>query len=320
VRDLVAAVVGNPAGAHWETWLTLLSRAVADESAWMDAVAALGLDEQFILLELLRADPDVFGDALLIITARNAAAIADEEVRAFLLSDASGACQRFGARLDADRAELQDLIATSAQRRQPDFDVAADIARLQAELFELRESEIGEKFESMQRLDRDIHRLETFKKTLDRYDPDARRAYRDQLDEQTAALDAGRAELENAVAEAIGRRDTRQREHDEGARELDALTGEHDDLAAHITAQRARLDAVTQELERLHRERTELSGRVATVERQLRDEQRQVVAETRRLEELRTSPTAATNTQLQDKLGEIFALLPADDAESLFGS
>jgi len=320
MRELVAAVVKNPASANWESWLTVLSGALTDEDAWMQAVESLSLEDQFGLLEALKTDSSIYSDALRVLTARHADRISDEEVRDFLLTDAAEATDRLTNRLEQHRDQLQDLIGKAQARREADFDLATEVVQLERQLHELRKSEIGEQFESMQQLDREIHRLETFKRSLEGYDPDARRVYRDQLDAETKELATRRTNLEDTIAAAIGRRDTLQREFATAEQQLAQLTKENDEITDRIAELRAQIQAATTELSEVRSQQLAVAGEAAELQQRIDDERRQLASEKTRLDELRSSPGAQKNQRLLAKIEEVYELLPADDAEAVFGS
>lgn len=316
--ELVTALVRTPGATNWESWLTLLSRALADENAWMQTVSSLSLEDQFALLEALKTDGSIYSDALRVLTARHAASIPDEEVRDFLLTDATDATIRLGNRLESHRDDLLELVNTTTARRDPGFDLAAEVVQLELQLQQLRQSEIGEKFEAMQQLDREIRTLETFKRSLQGYDAEARAAHREQLTQETSERAARKKELEEAIATAIGQRDTLERDVAAAQITLDELTREIEELDRQLRAVRTRIDESRRELVEASRQHGELVREAAALEQQVQEQQHEVQSETRRLDELRSSPGAQSNQQLLTKLEEVYALLPADSAEADF--
>ncbi|UXA17456.1 hypothetical protein [Mycobacterium sp. SMC-4] len=312
------ALVKNPETAKWETWLTVLTEALADEEAWMQAIESLGVEDQFRLLDALNTDASIYSDALRILTARHAERISDEQVRDYLLTDACEATLRFSNRLEKHRDELVQLVSRAEARREPDFDLATEVAQLEGRLQELRKSEIGEKFDSMQRLDVEIHRLEVFKRSLESYDAEARRAHRVQLDTEARELGARKNELEDKIADAIGRRDMAQREYAACEEEFTHITHEVDDFNTRIADVRERHRTAELQLTDVRVHYSTLSQQVTALEQQIQDEHQQVNSERSRLEELRSSSSAQQNQRLLAKIQEVYDLLPSDEAESVF--
>jgi len=249
MKELVEALVRNPGSARWESWLTVLSRALADERDWIQTFESLSLEDQFGLLKALRTDGNIYSDALRIITARHAELIRDEEVRDFLLTDASEATERLTNQLAQHRDELLKLIGRSEIRQHPHYDLATEVAHLERQLQELRKSEIGEKAQAIEELDREIHRLEIFKRTLESYDVEARRAYKKQLQTETTKLGRRRKDLEDRIAAQIGKRDTMQRELAASEHTLGERTREVEELSAEVVEAAKRIEAATAALD-----------------------------------------------------------------------
>ena len=135
MHELVAAIARDPQIVGWESWLTL-SEAIANEEAWLRAIDAMALEDQFVLIDALKSDDSIYSDALQVLTARRANAISDEEVRDFLLTDASDASERFGNRLQRQREQLLALISSATARREADFDLAEEVTTLEMQLQE----------------------------------------------------------------------------------------------------------------------------------------------------------------------------------------
>ncbi|UXA17455.1 hypothetical protein [Mycobacterium sp. SMC-4] len=245
MQELIEALVRNSPTVRWETWLTVLNRALADERSWMQAFESLSLEDQFGLLKALQTGGGIYGDALRIITARHSELICDEEVRDFLLADASDATGRLTNQLAQHRDELLVLIGKSEARFMADYDLATDVAHLERKLQELRRSEIGETAQEIEELDRDIHRLETFKRTLQSYDIEARQAYRNQLKAETTKLARQRKVLEDKIAAEIGKRDLLHREKAASEDALVKRTREVAELSAEVAETAKRIEAAT---------------------------------------------------------------------------
>ena len=320
MHELVAAIARDPQTVGWESWLTLLSEAIANEEAWLRAIDAMALEDQFVLIDALKSDDSIYSDALQVLTARRANAISDEEVRDFLLTDASDASERFGNRLQRQREQLLALISSATARREADFDLAEEVTTLEMQLQELRRSEIGEKFEAMQKLDVEIHRLEAFQRSLERYDADARRNYRNTLQAETDQLASERKGIEEGIATSIGQRDTLQRERDESHDRLEELEGQNEVLKGDIARINDEIAVTSGQLADARAQCSALRSQLSTLAAELEDQRRQLADEVRRLDELRSSPSARTSQQLLQTIEEVYALLPADMGEAQFGS
>lgn len=313
LHELVAALLRQPAAANWESWLVVLSQAVEDERAWTDTINRLSLDDQFSLVETLKRDEDIFADALQILTARNAEQIEDEQVREYLLADAVCTTTRRINWLRAYAEQITHLLGNADARREPGLDEVAEVAQLDARLFELHRANIENRFGEMQRLDRDINRLETFQDALATYDAAERAAHRDQLVAETGTLAEAKKYIEDGIATSTAERIRLQQQNRAAQLNLDRIRLEIPDLTnanQQLRDGAAELDA---EITRLRDAHTRLSS-----EKSAREEQ--IHAEEARIRELQDSPSAQHSQQILDKVHEIYALLPADNAEATYGA
>lgn len=313
LHELVAALLRQPTAANWESWLAVLSQAVEDERAWTDTINGLDLDDQLSLVETLKRDEGIFADALQILTARNAERIVDEQVREYLLADAASTTTRRTNWLRAYVEQVTHVLGNAEERRTRGLDEVAEVARLDARLFELHRENIENRFGEMQRLERDIHRLESLQEALMTYDAVERAAHRDRLVAETAALAEAKKSIQDDIVTSAAERDRLQQQNRAAQLDLDRIRQEIPDLTntnQQLRDGAAELDA---EVTRLREEHTELSSEMSVREEQIH-------AEKARICELRDSPSAQRSQQIIDKVREIYALLPADNAEASYGA
>lgn len=269
MRQLVEALLRNPETFEWESWLTLLGDAIANEAAWMDTIRSLTLDEQLDLIERLNVDGTAYSDALQIITARHADAL-DDQVREYLLKDAVESAERFQNRLEQHRAALQSQIGTFTARRNPDFDIADEVIRLQSRLLQLRSSDdLGEAFDVVRELDNQIDTLETFSRYLNGYDLAARKAERDKLEQETSDNEARKAAFEETIAAAVGRRDQTRRECADAEARLAELTAEAEVLSRQLSAMRDKVASVEEDVRLWEQRRRDSDDALAAARRRL---------------------------------------------------
>lgn len=313
---------------EWLEWLPLAQIAAEAPAAWVGAFDRLSLEQQFTLLELLRQPASgPLADSLAILLATYVGEIGDEQVRQYALDDAQAAHERQDARLRELQNRWQPLIAQEEQARQrlqQGFDMAVEIQRLEAVLADLRrqENDQDERFARVHELERDCLRLETHRRILAHYDEDERRRHLDGLRAEVNARQERKAELEQAIAVAMGERDGRQREVEGLQRQLDAIareleTGRSQWLQLQQDMSRGADElARQQELSRrLGQEREQLRSQTTQLEQQVRALQTSLQAERDRLRELQASSQRAGMAELERKVREVYALLPDDLAD-----
>lgn len=317
----------------WLEWLPLAQVAAEAPLCWAAAFNQLALEQQFSLMDLLRlpaAGP--LADSLLILLATYASEIADEQVRQYVLEDAQSAHERHGARLQALQSQLQPLteqVGRARQRLQNDFDMAREIERLEQALAEMRgqENEQDERFARVHELERELLRLETHRRILAHYDEAERRGYLEQLRAEVTAQKERKAELEQGIAAAIAERDTRQREMDTARQQLDAVGREVGTGLEQATQLHQELARLADELarqrnleQRLRQEREQLRLQTVQQEQEERELRVRLQAECSRLQQLRETSQRAGMAELEQKVREVYALLPADLADQSFSS
>jgi chromosome segregation ATPase len=306
----------NPTSVGWESWAVVLHAAVADEDRWMQAMLSLSLEDQFSLLEVLKTETGIYADALLVITGRHAHEVEDEQLREWLLTDAAESATRFGDRLEHQREVLSSLTNRHDAEPGAAVDAAAEVARLQARLYELNGAAIGTDYEQARRLERDVLRLEALARSLDGYDADGRRGERDAMKSQTDELTRMRDELEADLERHRGDRDKALRDRASLERDIAELAQEHTRLVEANEATKRDITARNGELDTLRREHTSRSTELKQLENEVADKRRQVEAESSRLDELRSSRSVQANDRVLAKVNELYALLPADGAEA----
>lgn len=318
IDTLLQALVRPAAQPGWDDWIPLVALALTNQVEWVTAVQTLRDEDQYELLNALRSTPGPFADALVLLTARHAQEIEDPQVRDFLLTDAVEAGDRRLALMVEHRDMLQQLVGQLAARQTEHYDLAQEVAELERKLSELRAADIDTERERVHTLEREVTRLETFRRSLERYNAAEREAYRADLDHETQTLVRERERVEQDVARALAERDTAQRMAAEATDQLTAQQSELESLRAKTAAITQRIADSTAELHQLRADRNARADELAALDRERAELNSRIAEDSSRLQELRTSPSAQLSEQLAQKVNEVFALLPPDVAERAF--
>lgn len=318
IDALLQALTRPAAQPGWDDWIPLVALALANQVEWVTAVQTLRDEDQYELLNALRSTPGPFADALVLLTARHAQEIEDPQVRDFLLTDAVEAGDRRLALMVEHRDMLQQLVGQLTDRQAEHYNLAQEVAELERKLSELRAADIDTERERIHTLEREVTRLETFRRSLERYNAAEREAYRADLDRETQTLVKERERVEQGVARALAERDTAQRMAAEATDQLTTQQSELESLRAETAAITQRIAGSTAELHRLRADRNARADELAALERERAELDSRIAEDSHRLQELRTSPAAQLSEQLAQKVNEVFALLPPDVAERAF--
>ena len=244
LRDLVSSFLRRREPIPWLDWLPVAEIAADTPERLVAAFNELSLEQQFKLINLLRMpDAGPLADAILIALARYEAEIQDEQVRQFVLKDASQSRAHQASVLEKIREQLAAQVAAARNRLQADFDLAKEIVRLEQELAEIRQREYDqdERFARVHELELEILRLETRRRILTHYDEAERRRYHEALQAEVEALQQRKTALEEAIAAAIGEREKRLKEVQGRESELQTKQSE-------LQAVQSRLDALEQQV------------------------------------------------------------------------
>jgi chromosome segregation ATPase len=310
-------------------WLPLAEVALDAPHQWVQAFTGLRVEQQYDLTDRLRSDgAGPWAETLLIALSAHAHEIADEQVRADVLGDAQVAAERRAARTAAlrERAEaLATAVARGADRLRDGFDVASELAALEARLAELRAraNERDGDFARMFEVEHEILREETRLAVLARYDEAGRRRLLEELRGEAGALRDRKAALEAEVVAATAERDRLRHASGELLAAASAAAAECDVLqaaAATHTAALPRLRAEADELRartaRLEAEQRAVAAEAAAFGEQSREAAERLAAERVRLEELAAAARAAAGMEeIERKIQEILTLLPDDAAD-----
>jgi chromosome segregation ATPase len=310
-------------------WLPLAEVALDQPHQWVLAFTGLRIDQQYDLTDRLRADgAGPWAETLLIALSAHAREIADEQVRADVLGDAQVAAERRAARIGAlrQRAEaLATAVERGADRLRDGFDVASELAALEARLAELRAraNERDGDFARMFEVEHEILREETRLAVLARYDEAGRRRLLGELRGEAGALRDRKAALETEVVAATAERDRLRHETGELQAAASAAATERDTLraaaathASDVPRLRAEAEELRMRAAQLNAEHRAVAAEVAAFGEQSREAAERLSAERARLEELAAAARAAAGMEeIERKIQEVFALLPDDAAD-----
>ena len=244
LRDLVSSYLRRQEPIPWLDWLPLAEIAADTPERLAAAFNELALKQQFDLVGLLRMpDAGPLADAIVIALARYAAEIQDDQVRQFILEDASQSRAHQASVLEKIREQLAAQVTAARNRLQADFDLAQEIVRLEQELAEIRQREYDqdERFARVHELEHEILTLEVRRRKLAEYDEAKRRHYLEALQAEVEALQQRKTALEEAIAAAIGEREKRLKEVQGRESELQTKQSELRDA-------QSRLDALEQQV------------------------------------------------------------------------
>jgi len=318
--EALRAVARDGRPIDWDSWYPLAQAAADDPQTLVDAVGALGSEDQYGLLDQLKADGGPLSDFLIVTLAANHAAFSDDQVRAYALVDSAEALARRQEHLARLAAATRGVTDQLAERRRAGFDLASEITGLEQRRNELRAEQLENGYLEMSAIEWDIARLEVLRTRLDGYDPVERRSRRDALLTATEHLKNERRLVEDEVAKAIRLRDEAEARLLEQQDALARAQSEHRDLESRHEGLSARIGELAQsvaELQAAYADRFEQSTALQDEEVRLRSV---LEAEARRLAHLQTSPVAAEATRLRDEIRSLYRNLPDDDADAMFRS
>lgn len=325
LRDVVIGLIHRRGPIPWLDWLPLAQTASEDPEALTTVFNQLSLEDQFDLINLLRRpDAGPLADALLIVLAGRAGEIADLQVRQFILEDAIQARDHQASALQMIRERLITRVESAKSRLQPDFDLAEEIISLERELAEIRskEEDQDERFARVHELEMEILRLETRQRLLAHYDEKARKRDRDKLKAEVEALQAQKAELEEAIARVIGQRNgaleevqKRERELHKNQRDLQTARERLAQLEHQAREAQESLKAVLAEQANLQNQQQEIARQIRQLEQDNKSRRNSLEGERKKLKELEIAAQRAGMVELEHKVREVYALLPDDLAD-----
>lgn len=309
----------------WLDWLPLARLVAEMPEHWPEALNRLELRDQFTLVELLRApDAGPLADALLLLLAESANEIRDEQVRQHILEDAVPAREHQISALETVREQLNEKVQHNRQRLQEDFDLAAEIVRLERELADIRrqEHDLDERFAQVHALEQEILRLKTRLRILQHYDLEQRQAELARLQEEVEALQKRKDALEQAIAKAIGQRDrllqevqAMENECRIREQELQATQARVAELKQQLQNLEGRLRAAADEQIRLQNSQQDIQAQIRQMEDDNRRREAALKAERKKLQELQEATRRSGMAELECKVREVYALLPDDLAD-----
>ena len=211
LMSLVKSFLKRKGKINWIDWLPLAEIGVNSPEQWIAAFNALdSTSTRDELLQLLgQPGSGPLADALLILLAQYALQINDEQIRDFVVEDVSQAIERTSDRVKALENECEPLKAQAdwmADRLKQGFDLAAEIIRLESRLAELRAEEHSkaEEYDRIHALEREIIRLETFRRSFAGYDMAERNRYKEELEAETTDLRKRKETMQQVIAGEIG--------------------------------------------------------------------------------------------------------------------
>jgi len=328
LRDLVSSFLRRREPIPWLDWLPLAEVGADTPERLVAAFNELSLEQQFDLVGLLRKpDAGPLADAILIALARYAAEIQDDQVRQFVLEDASQSRAHQAAALEKIREQLSAQVAAARDRLQADFDLAQEIVRLENELADIRQREHNqdERFARVHELELEILRLETRRRILSHYDEAERRRYREELQAEVEALQQRKMALEEAIAAAIGERDKRLKDVRAKEQELQTRQAELQAAQSRLAALEQQVREAEAHLKKARNQQNDLQNRLQEIQAQIRqveqdNRQREnlVKAERKKLAELQEAARWSGMAELERRVQEVYALLPDDLADRAF--
>lgn len=329
IRELIQAILQKGTANTWADWIPLSIAAVEAPDNWIDAFVRLRMKQQFDLLNIM-ADPAAgpVADALLLQLAAQAHRLDDDQVRQNTLDYAATAFERRTAQLNWLEDQLQPLTAAVENanlRMKEGFDLAGVITQLEKQLTEIRRQDnLEDRFNDLHALESKIIRLETFRRSLQRYESDRpkREAYLDDLKQETEKLRLQKEGLEETVTAALVevnrlREETKHQEKSlaEIQHEKEKLMHTQADLAQRIASLREEQASLTAEKSQREKERQAILGEFERLQRDVAERDNIIRTERKNLETLRIEAERSQSTRLLERIDEIYALLPQDRAD-----
>jgi chromosome segregation ATPase len=310
-------------------WLPLAEVVLDDPHRWAQAFADLRVEQQYDLTDRLRMDgAGPWAETLLVALSAHAHQISDEQVRADVLADAQVAAERRAARAGALRQRAEALAAAvgcGADRLREGFDIAAELATLEARLARLRGEahERDGEFAKMFEVEHEILREETRMGVLARYDEAARRGALAELRAEVEALRGRKRALEEEVVAATAERDRLRRETGELQAAAHTVSAELDTLRATAALHQSAVPRLRSEAEALRARAAELdaeqratAAEVAAVGERTREAAERLRGERALLEELAAAARCAAGMEeIERKIQEVLTMLPDDAAD-----
>jgi len=328
LSDLVSSYLRRQEPIPWLDWLPLAKIAAETPKQLAAAFNKLSLDQQFDLINLLRMpDAGPLADAIVIALARYAAEIQDDQVRQFILKDASQSRAHQASVLEKIREQLAAQVTAARNRLQANFDLAQEIVRLEQELAEIRQREHDqdERFARVHELEQEILTLEVRWRNLAEYDEAKRRHYLEELQAEVEALQQRKMALEDAIAVAIGAQDkslkdvhAREQELQTRQAELQAAQSRLTTLEQQVREAEAHLKAARNQQIDLQNSLQKIQEQIRQLEQYNRQRENLMKAERKKLAELQEAARRSGMAELERKVQEVYALLPNDLADRAF--
>lgn len=314
LRDL--ARDGRP--LDWDAWFPVAQATANDPQTLLEAVGNLSEEDQYALLDRLKADGGPLADYLLVVLAASPVVFGDDQVRAYALADSSAALARRQVLLSQLAESLRANTDQLLERRQPGFDLASEVSELEKKRNQLRAEQLESGHHEMSELEWEITRLEILQSRLADYDPDQRRAYRDDLRDETGHLQQERQAVEDKVARCLVLRDEAQVLVDNLQSQQETLESQHADLLSQQTDQSSRMEELKQSIADLRASTGRAAEQVVALVAEQERLQQSLQAEEQRLEQLSSSPVAEAADHLRSEVRKLYQQLPADDADPMF--
>ncbi|GIV64042.1 MAG: hypothetical protein KatS3mg045_1381 [Bellilinea sp.] len=321
-RDLVISYLRRRGEIPWLDWLPLAQVASETPERWVAAFNQLSLEDQFDLVGFLRmpqAGP--LAGALLLVLAHHADEIKDEQVRQFILEDAVEMRAHQASALQVIRTQLATQVAAAQERLQPAFDLADEIIRLEKELADIRrqEHDQDERFAQVHQLELEILRLETRRRILADYNEDERIRYREELRAEVDAMHQRKKEIEESIGRLIEQRakvlaevQTWQQRLQVTQKELQAALSNLNQLQQQVQEAQARINAASAEQRNLINQQQEIAAKIEKLDEDNRLRKSSLEDEKKKLKELEMAAQRSGLVELEQKVREVYAMLPDD--------
>lgn len=307
---------------EWLDWLPLAQAAADAPAQWVATFNRLDLQDQFRLLSgMFSPQGGVAAQALLLLLARHADQIEDDQARQIVLAGAAEAHEAQSRTLQALRETLKRYLPEAERRLSQDFDLAQDILRMQGELAHLREQEHARDLRSrnLHALEQEILDLAARQRILEAYDSETRTRRRDELRAGVERLEQRRRELEMSLAELRAQYDALAAPVEQLERELQQAQAQKQQAEERLNDLRQRLQEAQTRAQAAARESASLESQIqhAALQReQIEQEnlarQKRLEAERQKLKELQESAARLRLVELETRVREVYGLLSDD--------
>jgi chromosome segregation ATPase len=328
LMDLLRSYLRRGNSLNWLDWLPLAELAHDAPEQFIETFNTLdSLEKRSDFINLLKQqDSGPLADSLLITLAKYALLITDEQARDFVIEDAPDAVARTARRVKAmenHSSSLGEQADWTKERLAKGFAAADEILRLEGQLAKLREQEHSkEGFDEIHALEREIVRLETYRRTFAGYNMTERSNYRDDLVKETERLRAEKETMQQAIASLLVERDAANQQLGEADRnrnnaeaELRAIGESRSEIDAEITRLNGTIASERQSISNKQADCARLQGEVAALEENQKKAE-QLIREVRgKLELLRDQAQAADRGDVEEKIRELYGMLPNDLAD-----